>query len=300
MSDNNHKTVPILSGNATRRIRYAVTAGHFLVILLVLTFSVISDWLDDPEPTITVQFYDPALDNVVDNPSPDPAPDNPVPPTGTQDGGADASVNEEPPPVNPEPATILTPEPVSAVAQPQITKRTLPKPVVNKNLPKPTAQPKVESIKQPSVTKRRLPAKPKPTAKPGRNSNRQGNKSTNPSSTSSGRRGPRGSNSEAGHNAPGGQRGNSGYDVQVAMMIKSMWVTPDTYRLGGREPRVLIEVHIAPDGRVTYKRIRTKSGVLAMDESIANLLDKLHRVKPPFDGQSHTLVFWLKAEANEY
>ena len=299
MSDSNHKTVPILSGNATRRIRYAVTAGHFLVILLVLTFSVISDWLDKPEPTITVQFYDPALDNIVDNPSPDPAPDNPVPPTGTQDGGADDSTQEEPPPVNPEPATILTPEPVSAVAQPQITKRTLPKPAVNKNLPKPTAQPKVESIKQPKVTKRRLPAKP--AAKPAQNSSRQGNKSnTNANSTSSGRRGPRGSNSEAGHNAPGGQRGNSGYDVQVAMMIKRMWVTPDTYRLGGREPRVLIEIQIASDGRVTYKRIRTPSGVRAMDESIANLLDNLHRVKPPFDGQPHTLVFGLKAEPNEY
>jgi outer membrane biosynthesis protein TonB len=291
------KTVPILSGTATRRIRYAVTGGHFLVILLVLTFSVLTDWLDDPEPTITVQFYDPALDNIVDNPSPDPAPDNPVPPTGTQDGGDDAPAPEEPPPVNPEPATVLTPEPVAAIAQPQVTKRTLPKPAINKNLPKPTAQPKVESIKQPKVKNRRLPAKP--AVKPTRNSTRQGNK-INSNSNSSGRRGPRGSNSEAGHNAPGGQRGNSGYDVQVAMMIKRMWVTPDTYRLGGREPRVLIEVHIAPDGRVTYKRIRTKSGVLAMDQSIANLLDNLYRVKPPFDGKPHTLIFWLKAEANEY
>ena len=155
----------------------------------------------------------------------------------------------------------------------------------------------MESIKQPKVKNRRLPAKP--AVKPTRNSTRQGNK-INSNSNSSGRRGPRGSNSEAGHNAPGGQRGNSGYDVQVAMMIKRMWVTPDTYRLGGREPRVLIEVHIAPDGRVTYKRIRTKSGVLAMDQSIANLLDNLYRVKPPFDGKPHTLIFWLKAEANEY
>lgn len=298
MSDSNHKTVPILSGTATRRIRYAVTGGHFLVILLVLTFSVISDWLDEPEPTITVQFYDPALDNIVENPSPLPDPNNPVPPTGTQDGGDDAPAQEDPTPINPEPATVLTPEPVTAIAQPQITKRTLPKPAINKNLPKPTAQPKVESIKQPKVKNRRLPSKP--AVKPA-NSSRQGNKNdSRNNSSSSGRRGPRGSNSEAGHNAPGGQRGNSGYDVQVAMMIKRMWVTPDTYRLGGREPRVLIEVHIAPDGRVTYKRIRTKSGVLAMDQSIANLLDNLYRVKPPFDGKPHTLVFWLKAEANEY
>lgn len=298
MSDSKRKTVPILSGTATRRIRYAVTGGHFLVILLVLTFSVISDWLDDPEPTITVQFYDPVLDNIVENPSPLPDPNNPVPPTGTQDGGDDAPAQEDPPPINPEPATVLTPEPVAAIAQPQITKRTLPKPAINKNLPKPTAQPKVESIKQPKVKNRRLPSKPavKPT-----NSSRRGNKNdSRNNSSSSGRRGPRGSNSEAGHNAPGGQRGNSGYDVQVAMMIKRMWITPDTYRLGGREPRVLIEVHIAPDGRVTYKRIRTKSGVLAMDQSIANLLDNLYRVKPPFDGKPHTLVFWLKAEANEY
>ena len=299
VSVSNPKTVPILSGNAARRIRYAVTAGHLLVILMVLTASVVADWLNKPEPTITVQFYDPALDNVVENPSPDPAPDNPVPPSGTQNGGDETPVQEELPPVNPEPATILTPEPVAAVAQPQITKRTLPKPKINKNLPKPSAQPQVDSIKQPKVKNRRLPSKP--AVRQGRNSTRQSNKTNNnANSNSSGNRGPRGSNSEAGHNAPGGQRGNSGYDVQVAIMIKRMWVTPDTYRLGGREPRVLIEVHIAPDGRVTYKRIRTRSGVLAMDESIANLLDNLHRVKPPFDGKPHTLVFWLKAEANEY
>lgn len=296
MSYSEKKIVPIISVTATRRIRYAVTAGHFLVILFVLTFSVVSDWLDTPEETITVQFFDPALDNVVENPSPDPDPTNPVPPTGTQDGGDDAPAAEEPPPVNPEPATVLTPEPVSAIAQPSVTKRTLPKPVINKKLPQPVQQPKVDSIKQPKVTKRRLPAKP--AAKPARRAARKGDRARR-NSSSSGRRGPRGSNSQAGHNAPGGQRGNSGYDIQVAMMIKRMWVTPESTRLAGREPRVLIEIHIAPNGRVTEKRIRTRSGLLAMDESIKALLDNLHYVKPPFDGKPHTLIFWMKAEGND-
>lgn len=296
MSYSGKKIVPIISVTATRRIRYAVTAGHFLVILLVLTFSVVADWLDTPEETITVQFFDPALDNIVDNPSPDPDPTNPVPPTGTQDGGDDAPAPEEPPPVNPEPATVLTPEPVSAIAQPKVTKRTLPQPKINKKLPQPVQRPKVESIKQPKVTTRRLPAKP--AAKPARSSARKGDQARR-NTNSSGRRGPRGSNSQAGHNAPGGQRGNSGYDIQVAMMIKRMWVTPDSTRLAGREPRVLIEIHIAPNGRVTEKRIRTRSGVLAMDESIKALLDNLYYVKPPFDGKPHTLIFWMKAEGND-
>ena len=286
--DRPKKTV-LIAGQTVRRIRYGVIAGHFLTLLLVLTCSVISDWINQPEETITVQFYDPALDNIVENPSPDPDPSNPIPPSGTQDGGADTPSEPEPEPeTNPEPAKILTPEPVQAIQQPKVKPRALPKPAINKKLPNPQAAPKVKSLKQPKVKSRRLP----------RNAQNKPGKNVRNNNTNRGSRGPRGSNSEPGHTAPGGQRGNSGYDVQVAMMIKRMWVTPDTNRLGGREPRVLIEIRIAPDGRIVDKRIRTRSGIHAMDDSIASLLDTLHRVQAPYDGKYHTLIFWLKAENN--
>ena len=79
-------------------------------------------------------------------------------------------------------------------------------------------------------------------------------------------------------------------------MIYRMWVTPDKNRMGGREPQVTIEVEIASDGRVTAKRILRRSGVLAMDESIQNLLDNLRQVMVPFDRKPHILRFALKAE----
>lgn len=288
MSEKPEKTAILVSGHTVRRIRYGVIAGHFLILLLVLTGSVVAEWLNTPEETITVQFYDPSLDNIVENPSPDPDPSNPVPPSGTQDGGAETETLPEPPEPEqptPKPPKILTPEPVQTIAQPQVTKRSLPKPAINKTLPKPQAAPKVNSLAQPKVSTRRLPRRADNTARNGRRQQQN-----------QGSRGPRGSNSEPGHTAPGGQRGNSGYDIQVALMIKRMWVTPDSARIAGRTPRVLIELRIAPDGRVVEKRIRTRSGVHAMDDSIASLLDHLHRVRPPFDGKYHTLVFWLKAE----
>ena len=88
MTLKDHKAV-IISRNTIRRIRVSVVACHFVVILLVLTFSVISDWLHAEEETITVQFYDPELTDIVENPSPDPDPENPVPPSGEQDAAND-------------------------------------------------------------------------------------------------------------------------------------------------------------------------------------------------------------------
>lgn len=283
---------PIVSQRTVKRIRCGVIAGHLLTVLLVLAFSVVTEWLDKPEETITIQFYDPKLDNIVENPSPDPDPANPIPPSGTQDG---SETPAPAPPADPTPAPpeILTPEPVKAVQQPRITKRTRPKPAVNKTLPNPIAQPRAKAVKQPKVTSRKLP---KSLRQGNRAAQNQAQDNRNRNSFGNGSRGPRGSNPVPGHTAPGGQRGNSGYDIQVAIMIKRMWITPDINRLGGREPRVNIRLEIAPDGRVISKRITRRSGVLAMDESIQALLDNLYRVVRPYDGKPHTIEFSLKAE----
>lgn len=280
----------LVSRETVRKIRIGVAVSHVAVVILPLALATVLAWFPDREERITVMLYDPTLDNVVENPSPNPAPDNPVPPSGTPDAGPAAPPMPQPPAPTP------------------------PRPRVNRRLPEPFNIYRQTHIPQPKIKPRVLkpPAPPAPPAppKPAENQTARSDPrrtvddvtpvkpgTVESSETGTARKnGPRGSNSEAGHTAPGGQRGNSGYEIQIALMIERMWVTPELVRLGGREPRVQIELHIDPTGRVTGKRIKTRSGVLAMDESVAALLDSLHRVKPPFDGKAHTLTFWLKAK----
>ena len=75
-----------------------------------------------------------------------------------------------------------------------------------------------------------------------------------------------------------------------------MWVTPDRQRLGGREPEVTVKLVIAPNGRIIQKAIVRSSGVLAMDQSISELLNQLQFVTPPPDKKTTTLVFSLIAK----
>lgn len=287
----NRSLQELVSSRTRRRIMTGVSAGHFLVLVLVLTFSVVSEWLDQPPETITVEFYDPTLTNVVENPSPDPDPNNPIPPSGTPDGGnaPETPAPEEPQAAEPEPPKQLQPDPVESVAQPTVTQRKLPR---KASKPKQVVPSRAKAVKQPKVTRRKRPGRNKNKSNPVAQSGRK----NTPNATGKGKPGPRGSNLEPGHTAPGGQRGNSGYDRLVAGMIHRMWVTPDVNRLGGRNPQVNIEVIIAPDGRVVGKRITHRSGVLAMDESIQNLLDNLHRVIVPFDRKQHILRFAMRAE----
>ena len=286
----NHKSMPgLITDRTRRRIMGGVSAGHFLVLVLVLTFSVVSEWLNKPEETITVEFYDPNLTNVVENPSPDPSPDNPIPPSGTPDGG---NAPEEPAPEpqvqEPAPPKQVVPDTAEVVVQPEVTQRKRPRKASN---PKQVTPTQAKAVKQPEVTQRKRPGSNKNQKKTAQN-----NSKNRANTANSGKPGPRGSNREPGHTAPGGQRGNSGYEQLVAGMIYRMWATPDVNRLGGRNPQVGIELVIAPDGRVIGKRITYRSGVLAMDESIQNLLDNLHKVIVPFDRKQHILRFALKAE----
>ena len=48
-------------------------------------------------------------------------------------------------------------------------------------------------------------------------------------------------------------------------------------------PSVLIELDIAPGGRVVGKRIVERSGINAMDQSIERMLDQLEQVPSPPD-----------------
>ena len=282
MTAGNDTKNTLLSSKAHRKIGYSVVACHFLVIVVVLTGSIIAEWLKKEEKveTISVNLYESDDKTPVDNPSPDPDPNNPIPPSGEQSGG------EPEPEVEPDPQPQPEPTP-----QPQPTPQPKPQPkptrTVNTQLPQYNPTP-VKPVAQPRVKPRSRPL-PR-TANNSRSNQNNRNNRNNQSNRS------HGSNPQSGHTAPGGQRGSSGYGTLVSAQIKRMWVTPDRQRLGGREPEVTVKLVIAPNGRVTYKAIVKPSGVLAMDESIRELLNQLQFVTPPPDKKTNTLVFSLVAK----
>ena len=284
MTAENDKKHTLLSRKTHHKIGYSVVACHFLVVVLVLTSSIIAGWFKKEEKveTISVNLYESDDKTPVENPSPDPDPNNPIPPSGEQSGGEPEPEVEPDPQPEPEPQPTPQPEPT-----PQPKPQPRPTPRVNTQLPQYTPTP-VKPVAQPRVKPRSRPL-PKPANKP------RGNQNNRNSRNNQNNR-PNGSNPQSGHTAPGGRSGSSGYGTLVSAEIKRMWVTPDRQRLGGREPEVTVKLVIAPTGRVTYKAIVKPSGVLAMDESIRELLNQLQFVTPPPDKKTTTLVFSLVAK----
>ena len=285
MTAENDKKNKLLSRKTHHKIGYSVVACHFLVVVLVLTSSIIAGWFKKEEKveTISVNLYESDDKTPVENPSPDPDPNNPIPPSGEQSGG---EPEPEPDP-QPEPEPQPTPQPEPT---PQPKPQPRPTPRVNTQLPQYNPTP-VKPVAQPRVKPRSRPL-PKPANKP------RGNQNTRNTRNNQNNR-PNGSNPQSGHTAPGGRNGSSdssGYGRLVSAQIQRMWVTPDRQRLGGREPEVTVKLVIAPNGRVTYKAIVRSSGVLAMDQSISELLNQLQFVTPPLDKKTTTLVFSLVAK----
>ena len=85
--------------------------------------------------------------------------------------------------------------------------------------------------------------------------------------------------------APGGGATESmeKYGKNLVRYLKSRWTYPPKSLLGSQMPSVLIELDIAPGGRVLGKRIIKRSGVNAMDQSIERMLDQLEQVPSPPD-----------------
>ena len=99
--------------------------------------------------------------------------------------------------------------------------------------------------------------------------------------------------------APGGSRSNNqdpGFGQRVGAFLKLRWQQPPRSLLGGVLPEVEIELTVGADGRVLSSRIRRKSGIKAMDDSVARLLQSLTAVPRPTDGRTHTESFILKTE----
>ena len=199
---------------------------------------------------------------------------------------------EEPPaPVIPpkEPETPAVPrEPVIPKPKPQPKpkpKKTLPKPKPKKPAAKPKAKPKVQPKK--------------PAAKP-KNPKDDGVYRPDSKQTEIGKgygqqnnaRIPIGSRDAAqkygkkfDNRPPGGGASESmeKYGKNLVRYLKSRWTYPPKSLLGGKMPSVLIELDIAPGGRVLGKRIIKRSGVNAMDQSIERMLDQLEQVPSPPD-----------------
>ncbi|MCQ2378431.1 MAG: TonB C-terminal domain-containing protein [Victivallaceae bacterium] len=76
------------------------------------------------------------------------------------------------------------------------------------------------------------------------------------------------------------------FGKKLGTYLEHRWTQPPRIKLGDTLPVTLIELEIAPDGRVTGKRIVTPSGNAAMDASVQAMLDQLDRVPSPPRGKT--------------
>ena len=213
-----------------------------------------------------------------------PPPEEPIPP--------------QEPVAEPDAPVIPAPEPPAPPPEPK-------QPVIPKEKPKP--KPKQKPKQKPEAKpKQKAKAKVKPKAKPKTKSK------VKPKPKDDGVYKPNGKPSEIGrgYNAqnnaripvgnrnaaqrygkifdnrnPGGGASESmeRYGKNLVRYLKSRWTYPPKSLLGGSMPSVLIELDIAPGGRVVGKRIVERSGINAMDQSIERMLDQLEQVPSPPD-----------------
>lgn len=75
------------------------------------------------------------------------------------------------------------------------------------------------------------------------------------------------------------------YGQTLGTYLETRWSQPPDILLQGERPSVLIELDIAPDGRITGSRIIQLCGNQAMNESVKLLLRNLDRVPAPPEGK---------------
>ena len=172
-----------------------------------------------------------------------------------------------------------------------------PKPKPEKPKPKPKPQPKPKPNKPKPKPK---PNKPKP--KPDPNAGvytppaASGGSISNPNVPIGGRNAAQTHADKFDNRTPGGgaKADMEKYGKNLTRFLKSKWTAPPDSLLASKRPKVLIELDIAPDGRVLSKKIVTRSGIKSMDDSIDRMLQGLDRVpKPP---KRTTLEIYLQME----
>ena len=211
------------------------------------------------------------------------------PPERTRPGGG------APAPAEPK-VTVPRPKPKPKKAKPKKAPKE-PKVAV----PKPSPRPRPRPVKEPKVVVPRQTAsssaarnKPRRSDPPpkqddgiyhppqGRGDTAIGGRNFNPNVPL----GTRNRGQEKGkedHRTPGGGLSEEmeAYNRRAGMYLKNVWMQPPKSLLGNQLPAVTIELEIAPDGRVTGKRILKTSGIAAMDDSARGLLRQLDRMPAP-------------------
>lgn len=262
------KSGEMVSRTTKKKIFRSVVVVHLAVIIVPLIVLTIYEWFKPDKPKIMkITLVAP-------------------PSAQTNPGGAQAQPTPEPTPA-PTPKPTPKPQPQPA---PKPKPKPKPKPVVKpkpKPVTKPTPKPvksnllKADDIKiSKSVVNKRQPTK-KTISTEDLAKKIIGNwkpiKGGIPSVQ------------------PGAQP-TAAYSDTIGEYIKPLWDQPDKFSLSGRKPEVAIELSIASNGRVISSRILKKSGVTAMDVSVAKLLNSLKQVPPPPDRRAKTLRMLLVVE----
>ncbi|MEI8078165.1 MAG: TonB family protein [bacterium] len=73
------------------------------------------------------------------------------------------------------------------------------------------------------------------------------------------------------------------YFADVTARLHEQWNQPSRSEVGDGQPRVVVSLTIASDGRVTSARVTNRSGRTAMDASVQELLSSLSRLAAPHD-----------------
>ena len=80
---------------------------------------------------------------------------------------------------------------------------------------------------------------------------------------------------------PTSQREAASYFAAVSAVLHRLWQQPDRGAVGRTEPTVTVSLTVASDGRLVRCRTVRRSGVGAMDRSVASVLRGLDRLPAP-------------------
>ena len=249
----------------TAKIRGSVLGGHVVLLLALALSGMVELWRTPKPEVVRVNLVtlpaDPTPAAVVPSP---PAP-QPLPP--------------QPEPVKPPPEPVSKPPPKPTIPPPP-TVKTPAKTVAVK--PKPTPKPKpkkpqwvankAEDIRRNAKLTPTRPAPSRPVAKVDPNeiaarlNNRVRQLNVVPTVKA------------VGGSASGAETAR--YLDVVGATLHGMWRQPTRSQVGGGHPRTSVKITVLPNGRVTAKGLGNRSGVVAMDSSVARLLTKLERLPP--------------------
>ncbi len=265
---------PLVSKKTRKRIWESVLAAHLLLIGLPLLIMSIAKWFSDaPENLMVIE--------IVNDLPPNPAPFNPtavpMPPTMAemplQPSVIDTAPEPEPDPL-PEPKPEPDPQPPPPA--PSVVPAPEKKPVKDK------PKTKTDSKSTKDKTKDKTKSTSKPSSKTATTGPKKNFTAVDPATLGS----PRGSkNHDPGRPVGGSADDDAMFKSRLAQLVEFRWneFKPNETQLGGLRPFAIIELDISADGRILNAKLRTPTGVIAMDNAARLLCTQLKSEKtfPP-------------------